>query len=77
MDSDYYGQEPWSYGNAERVKEHNPEIDRGEISTMLSKNEIYSRFKQHRRHRIYSPIYVYRKRELFQADVIFSLMLTW
>ena len=71
MDSDYYAQEPWSYGNARRVKEHNPEVDRGEISSMLSKNEIYSRFKHHRKQRIYSPIYVYRKRELFQADVIF------
>ena len=71
MDSDYYGQEPWSYGEAKRIKEHNPEIDRGKISSMLSKNEIYSRFKHHRKQRIYSPIYVYRKRELFQADVIF------
>ena len=37
----------------------------------LSSNDIYSRFKQHRRSKKYSPIYVYRKRELFQSDVVF------
>ena len=71
MDTDYFGQAPWSYGDHRRIKEHNPNIDKENISAMLSKNEIYSRFKQHRKQRYYSPIYVYRKRELFQADVVF------
>ena len=40
---------------------------------MYHKSDIYSRFKQHRqRHaETFSPIYVYRKRELFQYDVVF------
>ena len=67
----YNGEEPWSYGNANRIKAHNPGVDKDEILSMLSKNEIYSRFKHHRKQRVYSPIYVYRKRELFQADVVF------
>ena len=71
METNYFGQEPWSYGGIDRLKAHNPDTDRRTISALLSKNEIYSRFKQHRKRRIYSPIYVYRKRELFQADVVF------
>lgn len=67
----YFGQEPWSYGSLKRVKDHNPDIDDAQISNELSKNEIFSRFKQHRKSRYYSPIYVYKKRELFQSDVVF------
>ena len=32
---------------------------------------IYTRFKQHRKPRKYSPIYMYSRRELFQSDVVF------
>ena len=67
----YFGEEPWSYGSVERVKEHNPNISRKKIVKQLAKNEIFTRFKQHRKAKKYSPIFVYRKRELFQADVVF------
>ena len=38
---------------------------------MISKSDIYTRFKQHKKPRKYSPIYVYNRRELFQSDVVF------
>ena len=37
----------------------------------MTYNDIYTRFKQHKRSKYYSPIYVYKKRELFQSDVVF------
>ena len=41
------------------------------VNKALNKRDIYSRFKQHRRAKTFSPIYVYRKRELIQSDVVF------
>ena len=71
MEKKYYNDEAWSYGNLNRINQYNPEIRLKEIQNFLDKNDIYSRFKQHRKARKYSPIYVYKKRELFQADVVF------
>ena len=68
---DYYSNEPWSYGSLNRVKLHNPQLTEREIKDFLNKSEVFSRFKKHKRARKYSPIFVYTKRELFQADVVF------
>ncbi len=71
IEDSYHSDEPWSYGNINRISEYNPTIKKGDIKFFLEKNDIYTRFKQHRKSRKYSPIYVYKKRELFQADVVF------
>ena len=55
----YTDDKPYSFGGKHRLYE------------ALTKNDTYSSFKQHRRSKSYSPIYVYRKRELFQSDVVF------
>ena len=61
MEKKYYNDEAWSYGNLNRINQYNPEIRLKEIQNFLDKNDIYSRFKQHRKARKYSPIYVYKK----------------
>ena len=71
MEDNYIQDKPWSFGNSTNVKQYNPNLRHEEIDNFLAKNEIYTRFKQHRKPSKYSPIYVYRKRELFQADVVF------
>ena len=71
LDKKYFENEPWSYGSYRRVKEHNPTLRKEAISEYLDGNDIYTRFKQHRNTKKFSPIYVFRKRELFQADVVF------
>ena len=71
MEANYIKDKPWSFGNSTNVKQYNPNLRHEEIDNFLAKNEIYTRFKQHRKPSKYSPIYVYRKRELFQADVVF------
>ena len=68
---DYYSDKPWSFGSLDRVKAHNPNISENDIKEFLEKSEVYSRFQKHRRTKKYSPIYVYTKRELWQADVVF------
>ena len=48
-----------------------------DVGKALQKSDIYSRFKQHRRAKTFSPIYVYSKRELFQSDTVFLQVLNW
>ena len=65
---EYFNDKPHSYGGKYRLYEiyQNSDVDKA-----LKNNDIYTKFKQHKKSKKYSPIYVYRKRELFQSDVIF------
>ena len=65
---EYFNDKPHSYGGKNRLYEiyQNSDVDKA-----LKNNDIYTKFKQHKKSKKYSPIYVYRKRELFQSDVIF------
>ena len=65
---DYVKDLPWSFGGKYRLYEL---YKKKKVDKALVKSDIYTRFKQHRKSKKYSPIYVYRKRELFQADVVF------
>ena len=65
----YHSDKPFSFGSQQRVLD-NINSTKDEISKNLSKNDIYTRYKQYKKPRKYSPIYVYRKRELFQADLV-------
>ena len=67
----YFKQEPWSLGSKKRIKENIPHLKDKDISNFLDKNDVYTRFRQHRKTKKFSPIYVFNKRELFQADVVF------
>ena len=67
----YFEDKPWSYGTARRVREYNPDLGGVDIHNFLDGNDIYTRFKHRRKTKKFSPIYVFRKRELFQADVVF------
>ena len=71
MEDGYLGSKPWSYGNKNQIKKYLKDKSKKDIENFLNRNEIYTRFKQHRKVKKYSPIYVFRKRELFQADVVF------
>ena len=67
MDS-YHEDRPWSFGAKNDLYKL---FKRGEVDEALAKSNVYTRFKQHRKPKRFSPIYVYRKRELFQSDVVF------
>ena len=65
---EYYSDKPFSYGGKYRLYEY---FSKKKVNDMISKSDIYTRFKQHQKPRKYSPIYVYNRRELFQSDVVF------
>ena len=73
MEADYYQNKPWSFGDLRQIMNSHPDLKHNEAENFLTQNEIYTRFKEHRKPKRYSPIYVYRKRELFQADVVFFI----
>ena len=64
----YYNDEPFSYGGKYRLFDY---FEKGNVDDIISKSYIYTRFKQHRKLKNYSPIFVYSRRELFQSDVVF------
>ena len=65
---EYHGSEPYSFGGRNIAYEH---FNKKEVDKTLHESDIYTRFQQHKKPRKFSPIYVYRKRELFQSDVVF------
>ena len=67
----YLGKEPFSFSGKQRVYENFPNKTKSKIDEALSYNDIYTRFRQHKKSNKYSPIYVYNKRELFQSDITF------
>jgi hypothetical protein len=71
MEERYHTDEPWSFGNSKRILQYENEVTKKSADEFLAQNESYTRFRQHRKSKNYSPIYVYKKRELFQADVVF------
>ena len=71
MDSDYFKEEPWSFGSLNTIRDHKKDLTSTNINNILAKNDIYTRFKRYRKPNRYSPIFVYKRRELFQADVVF------
>ena len=64
----YVEDKPYSFGGKYRVYDAYRKKD---VDKALQKSDIYTRFKQHRRAKTFSPIYVYKKRELFQSDTVF------
>ena len=65
----YHSDKPFSYGRKQNILE-NVKATEEQIDENLRKNDIYTRYKQYKKPRKYSPIYVYKPRELFQADLV-------
>ena len=66
--TNYHDDRPWSFGGKNQLYNL---FKKEEVDEALSKSDIYTRYKQHKKPKRFSPIYVYRKRELFQSDVVF------
>ena len=64
----YAETKPYSFGGKYRLYEV---YSKEKVDKALKKNDTYTRFKQYRKSKYYSPIYVFKKRELFQSDVVF------
>ena len=54
VNSYYFSDKPQSFGGKYRLYNL---FDKKEVNSALENNDIYSRFKQHKRAKKYSPIY--------------------
>ena len=70
FNEDYTSNKPHSYGGKNRSYEYY-KVDKEKVDDAFKTSDIYTRFKQHRKSKVYSPIYVRRKRELLQCDTTF------
>ena len=68
---DYYKDFPHSYGGKNLAYDHYKNITNKTIDEAYQQNDIYTRFRQHKKAKFYSPIYVDHKRQLFQCDTTF------
>ena len=66
--SKYNENEPYSFGGKFRLVEY---VGKKKADDIVSRSDINTRFKQHRKTKKFSPIYVYNRRDLFQSDVVF------
>ena len=66
--SKYNESEPYSFGGKFRLVEY---VGKKKAEKITSKSDIYTGFKQHRKPKKHSRIYVYNRRDLFQSDVVF------
>ena len=66
---EYHGNKPFSLGGAWRVYKAAPKIPRSRIDKALQKSEIYTKYKQPKKQKFFSPIYVRGFRHIWQADL--------
>ena len=69
INKSYFEDNPHSFGGRYRLYDFYGRKQQQAVDEALKQNDIYSRFKKYKRPKKFSPVYVYRKRELFQADV--------
>ena len=68
----YTGSEAWSFGGIDKIHKHFAgRVSRRDIVKILEKINVYTRFKRKKKSKIFSPIYVFNRRELWQADTVF------
>ena len=68
INEEYHGDKSFSFGGKYRLYDN---FDKRKVDKALEENDTFTQFKQYRNPKSYSPIYVYKKRELFQSDVVF------
>lgn len=71
--ADYHSNLPFSFSGKNIVYASYPHVPKSEIDKTLEESDIYSRYKPFRKSYT-SPVYVHKKRELFQADLGFMTL---
>lgn len=71
--SKYTGAEPSSFSSSQRLKGDFEDYSKTFIEDALAKNETYVSYKQYRKFNHYPMIKSYRKRELWEGDLIFFI----
>jgi len=69
---DYKGDREWSYGGIDQIhSSFKGLITKKEISEALSDIDVYTSYRRRKPPKNFSPIYVFKQRELWQMDTVF------
>lgn len=72
IEKNYTSNKPWSYSGVAQIYRHfKGQISKKEIEDVLANSKVYTSFKRRKKPKIFSPIYVFNKRELWQVDTVF------
>ena len=71
INQEWHETRPFSFGGKYKSYAHYADIDKTTIDNAFAKNDIYTKYAPHRKRRYHNPTYVWRKRELFQSDVVY------
>ena len=67
---DWHSNLPHSFGGKYRSYNYYNGLTKDQIDTQFKENDIYTKFLQYKRAKHHNPVYVYRKRDQFQADTV-------
>ena len=67
---DYHSTKPFSFGGSNVVYQYYPQMGKKNIDEVLAHSEVYTKYRGTRKMKT-SPVYVYYKRQLVQADLVF------
>lgn len=70
INEDWHLDLPHSFGGKYRSYDYYKDVGKNKVDEEFKKNDIYTKFKQYKRAKHHNPVYVYRKREQFQADIV-------
>lgn len=70
INHDWHLDLPHSFGGKYRSYDYYNELTKHQVDEELKKNDIYTKFLQYKRAKHHNPVYVYGKREQFQADTV-------
>jgi hypothetical protein len=69
---DYTNDKAWSYGGINQIYDSfKGLISKSEIKDILAEIDVYTSFKRRKKSKKFSPIYVFKRRELWQIDTVF------
>ena len=73
LDKDYYSNYPFSYGSKTTVSKYMKEknVKDKEVDKFFTESDLASRFHKFKRPQSFNPYYLYKKRQLFQADTVY------
>lgn len=71
INKEWHESRPFSFRGKYKSYAHYADVDKETIDKAFTKNDIYTKYAPYRKRKYHNPTYVWRKRELFQSDVVY------
>ena len=71
INQEWHESRPFSFGGKYKSYAHYADTNKAIVDSAFSKNDVYTKYAPQRKRKYHNPTYVWRKRELFQSDVVY------